>query len=213
MSQKIRQIDEKTKFIIYGFIRRSFEKDIPSSIIYICLSYLWCIESFARCTFDLEIFNGNYSVQKCVSNNCWNNICYGTIGINSMSNKLVIWTFEIDKYCELNKQFYTFMLYLISQPTLMIQPHRNPNNYKLNVNHAWILSQRNTKSTKKIRTIKVILNTFGQTICLAVGGHTHCVCNDLVRDNNIDYRVAVSILKTDQKVTLINFQCNETDEY
>ena len=204
-------IDDKTKAVTSGFIRAEFKSDISISIIQICALYLWCIESFAYCSLNLQISSDRYSVKKWSNARTWNNISCGQICIKSISTKLAIWTFKVQKICKFNKHFYGFMFYLCSGFGLH-QLH-----YKLNVDHAWILSLRNkfnfNNEQEPIQVIKVILNTFNKTVCLSINNYTHCVCNNFVQHSNINYRIGVSILDKEQAIKLINFECKKINQF
>ena len=204
-------IDDQTQALVYGYIRNySNLNNIPTILIQICLLYLWCIESFDRCTFDLEITDDCKKVQKRSSHNCWNNICYGKVSICSTSNKLVKWTFKIN---ECLHKFYSIQIYLISHASLLVKPDRFAGHYKLNVNHAWTASKK-YKLAKSTNIIKVILNTFAATLYVSIGEYTHCVYQNIYHeDYEFNWRIAVAIFNKNQQIELIKFECQETNSY
>ena len=104
--KKIKSIDQKTKDLIFGYIRESNESisytTIPMMINYICLLYYHLTDRFTKCGVGMEITSSNSNdsnkndvVQLHNGNfDDWRNI-HGNIIINPRDNPNLIATWVI----------------------------------------------------------------------------------------------------------------------
>ena len=105
LSQKeIDGIDQKTKNIVFGFIRQ-FEKNyelihnIPDLVIFTCLAFYRMAEFFSKCGDSVTISGLNKDIlTNTQDGNSWGNTSYGNIWHNSMDKIIIKWTLFMKKF-------------------------------------------------------------------------------------------------------------------
>ena len=95
--KKLKQIDNRFKYAVFGYVRSMEPQlshyNVPVLISYICLSYYYHNEYFAKKGDNVELSNNNMTVNKL--NVGWNNTTYGNIWIESDIDQIAKWTFKL----------------------------------------------------------------------------------------------------------------------
>ena len=98
----LKRVDNATKSVIDGYVREAqrsldIKHEIPLEIIQIILLFYYLGECFDIHADDITILGDHKDIiQKCGdSNSYWHSMTFGATSIPSMSDNIVIWTFEM----------------------------------------------------------------------------------------------------------------------
>eukprot|EP01084_Bolivina_argentea_P037161 68704_1 len=102
--KQLKQINDHTKRSVFGYVREIQEKlslpNIPILISYLCLSYYYHNEYFAKSGNEVEISNNRMTITKIKGNMDYKNTTYCNTWIQSTSNKIAKWTFKTNNKCD-----------------------------------------------------------------------------------------------------------------
>ena len=103
----LKYIDQRTKFVVFGYIREYENKlslyiNISPGICYICLAYYFLGEYFEKAGNQFIISNDKMTVTKKQESykyeySNWNNTAYGKLWINSTIPQIIKWKFKINE--------------------------------------------------------------------------------------------------------------------
>ena len=180
-------------------------------------------EYFNECGKDIKILNKGQTIIKYKNNNDWNNTSYGNNWINSKSNLLVQWKFQINKI-SVEKQDdkpiakNRIMLGLVSKMNRADdesfyedddQPY-----YSISNTSTLFTADNKNKKYKEIDNeelgewkdddiITLKLNTKKKKISLQQNGKEYDLVVDISKKKNLKYKLAISLLEVNQKITLL----------
>ena len=94
--QKVKQVEQSTKDVVFGYIKRSYndKKIIPELILYICLSYYYQFEIFDKelCSKELKISGLDKNIiTKTEGPHSFECNVFGKQWIDSNTNKILKW--------------------------------------------------------------------------------------------------------------------------
>eukprot|EP01084_Bolivina_argentea_P299913 517020_1 len=96
--KELKQINNRTKHSVFGYVREMHDKlslpNVPILISYLCLSYYYHNEYFAKSGDEVEILNDKMSIKKIAGHCDYNNTTYCNTWIESTSNKIAKWTLK-----------------------------------------------------------------------------------------------------------------------
>ena len=96
----LKQIDNRYKYTVFGYLRL-MEKELslhslPKIILYLCLSSYYG-EYFSK-SHGIEISKDGRTSTKIEESMSWENISYGNLWIDSLSDKIATWTLKLDYF-------------------------------------------------------------------------------------------------------------------
>ena len=101
----LKYIDQRTKFIVFGYIRQYEEKlllyiNISRGVCYLCLAYYFLGEHFEKAGNQFTISDDKMTVTKKEESyvyeySNWNNTAYGKLWIDSTIPQIIKWKFKI----------------------------------------------------------------------------------------------------------------------
>ena len=104
VAPELNTVDEETQLIVFGYIRLhqklllptkyNIFKEIPSSIISICIFYYYIYEEFEIAGKDILTSNDKLTIIKQKDN--WNNTTYGKMTIKSTDKCICKWKIKIN---------------------------------------------------------------------------------------------------------------------
>eukprot|EP01084_Bolivina_argentea_P115112 204780_1 len=222
---KIKQIDNNTKLILFGFIRQSqhelmnkHKEDtfyiIPDLITYACLLFYYTDEYFAKSNLaEIIISDNKQTITKrnapFVSKFGWDNTSYGNLWIDSNENKIIIWTLKMNR-----TSGDDICIGIVPTDDDMHEDFtlQCANNYSFCTNGIFMASgihhpAHSVISCRQGDTIQFILDLIESKLKInIIDQDKNCVLCDTIRKApNIKYKLAISLHYCDDSVTLINY--------
>eukprot|EP01084_Bolivina_argentea_P193173 331454_1 len=217
--KQMKQIDNETKNLVFGFIRQKLWKHIsnlsntygiPELIIYICLTFYYIPESFGICpSHVIGILSNRTTIIKYGNKHAWNNTTYGHRIIHSNSNSINKWKIKINT--------------LFNHESIVIGFTSNNNNsinydfsQQYDVNYAWTNKGKFLQSGNVMNRHSNCKFSQGDIIILTLdlrrlqiiyelndSNKKHCVEN-IAKGNNIKYQLAVSMYHYGDSISIID---------
>lgn len=217
--KELQNADDELKDLVFGFVRESKVHhsldDIPSDITYLCLLYLFEPEYFDEIGNQTIVSNNKMTITKDGDDHIWNNTTYCKQSISSMTNKIISWTSKMGSM--------DAMCIGITSTTdckssdFSYNSSKNPDSIYYAISHAGIgfFNKDNDNATFKGMhrisfetgdTVTFILNLFDKTVSLKVNGSDAVILwEDIKIGNDISYKFAVSLINSEDSVTLLDF--------
>ena len=209
--KQLKDMDTRWKFIVFGYIRQKENElslyNVPSMISYLCLKFYFHGEYFTKCTGNLKISNDKMSV------NAFKNlvgyldqVVYGNLWIDSLSNCIARWTFKINKN--------NIRIIVSSTEELgSSQKDRSPYYFfgkGLSGSYQDQPSPGFSQSTASAFTIRDVmtltLNTKEASISLQKKDKSALIMfKNIKTGQDIKYKLATSLVKEGDSITLIDF--------
>ena len=218
----LKSIKQDIRFTVFGYVRQNEDKltlfcNVPSMICYLCLSYYYHGECFEKAGDDLKISNDKTTVEK-VANGMFDvnfrNTSYGKTWIDSSINQIVEWKFKINT---INNGIY---ICLVSKDNRLNRdcntradaPNFGFSNYGDIIMYGGEVANDGRKVVKRFYEndeISMIVNTKdGEIYLQRNGGIKALMVKNIKRGDDIKYKMAVSIRKYLDSVTLLDFKCD-----
>ena len=212
--KKLSIIDNKTKYAIYGWMRKTEEElslcHIPIIISSISIIYFYEYDVFETVGKDTKISSDGKSITK-LENSRWRNN-YGKITIASNTNNIYRWDFKLKKL----KHFYVIIGITNSKK---LYPNRNflytyPtfDTYALDGVGYTIVSNMNSwdfQTTRKLKQsdeISMILNLKTAKLKFLLDNNDEWnQCLTIEKEDDLPYRMFVSLLCSNDCIELTKF--------
>ena len=92
-NERIKTIDDRTKLLVFGYIRKSFQNS-PDLVIFTCLSFYFIREYFATKGKYTKISSNGNVIEK-ITDDGWGSMAYGNIEITNKNKGIYEWHLDI----------------------------------------------------------------------------------------------------------------------
>ena len=220
--EDVKSIDEKTKYCVFGYIRRSqdmFPVDniyftIPTLVIHWILLYFHINEKFKVYNKQkYKLHDNDMAITKIDVTS--DSTCYGTVKISSLNQSIHEWLFEITamkngeyiaigidetQYSRKDVGSINYEMYDTKIYALWNDGERRT---CANVNLADVESLKFCEGDK----VSMILNLFDQTLSYSINdGELYVTHKDIVVSQDITYCMAACIQNVDSTLTLLKYE-------
>ena len=220
----LKTVADRHKSAVFGYIRQKeaqlLLRNIPSMIAYLCLQFYFHGEYFEKCSDDLEISPDKKTVTKIQNGLTWNNLAYGKVWINSISNCIAKWKFKID-YLHRSTYWQHFVIYFLSKehdPGHSAMYVRDPERpFYVICGNGCCYSHESMDSSQPIAKLDAFtindeiiltLNTIQKTIWMQVNGRQNqCLFVNITSNEAIKYKVGIMLFDLKYSISLIDFDC------
>ena len=225
MLKKLKAADEADTHLVFGWIR-SVEQlmkfdNIPMAIFYLCWVYYHVGEYFYNARKDHFEISNNKSNIRCINSICYDDhTIFMKYRVNSMSNKIIKWTFKINEYTGRNSDEMYFGIMSVSLLEIKLSKSLKhdvtakyrPNYLLTNGGQLYHNSQlkKNGRSLfhpfGRGAKLSFTLNLPASKFILQIDEKPGIVLfNDIKRESNINYRFFMQLEGKNDSVTLLDF--------
>ena len=199
--KKLSIIDNKTKYAIYGWMRKTEEElslcHIPIIISSICIIYFYEYDAFETVGKDTKISSDGKSITK-LENSRWRNN-YGKITIASNTNNIYRWDFKLKKL----KHFYVIIGITNSKK---LYPNRNFFDADTTFDtYALDAVGYTTRKLKQSDEVSMILNLKTAKLKFLLNNNEWNKCLTIKKEDNLTYRMFVSLVCSNNCIELTKF--------
>ena len=197
-----RLLDLDTEYLVFGWIRLQqcllpLDENtfyiIPDLVIYLCLQFYWIRGCWDIPGSSIKIFG---TISHYVIGSSWNNTSYGLLTIPSMNGGVYKWTLKI---------------HYISKHLSIVGITSDLDCMKHSISRTdkphYILHSERAKRNGDYSQVDVELDLNDKVIRFYIDGVVlRKSCKKIRCDDNIKYKLAVSLFETGDKVSIINFE-------
>ena len=221
-SVELKQIDQRTKDIIFGFIRQyqteinNEDIIIPPLVIFTCLAFFWIREYFELSQIDatqqiITLSEDKLQITK-TQRNGWNNITLGSMCIKSTSQCIAKWTFMINELGDKNSLISKLVFGIVNGVPKKPSFWNKSGHYMLcDGGNAWRDGDwhHNHQQFKQGNKLQITLDLKQAKIEFDIddGKHTETLFNNIAIDETITYRIAVALRAKKSVISLLHFEC------
>lgn len=210
--------DDKVQCLVFGYIKSAQESlelalTIPTEIFYLCILFLFDIECFEIPGDGISLSEDKMTITKnASSDNSWTNTSYGQFIAQSTSTKIVTWTIKIGD----SGYFGNICIGIASSTDCQNQDFSEAPegiHYCISDSGSKFSSQHRGTWDDKLRfssgsNIKIILNLKDKKLSFSINGKEDMVGWEKIEvDQEISYRLAVSMRFGGDYITIIDFDC------
>ena len=211
--KKLSIIDNKTKYAIYGWMRKTEEElslcHIPIIISSICIIYFYEYDVFETVGKDTKISSDGKSITK-LENSRWRNN-YGKITIASNTNNIYRWDFKLKKLTKFfviigitnSKKLYPNRTFLYTDPTFDIYAQYGAGYPIVSNMKSWDF--QTTPKLKQSDEISMILNLKTANLKFLLNNDEWNKCLTIKKEDNLTYRMFVSLTCSNNCIELTKF--------
>ena len=220
--KQLKCIGKRYKFGVFGYIRLKGKElslpNIPQMIHYVCLQFYFHGEYFDKCDCNAEISNDKTIAFASTSISHFNDLIYGKLWIDSLSNYIATWTFKLRK---LHTRFSGKGIRIYLTTSDILKTEQFTARYYYFYNNGECFAMPHTRYYEGLNASKPPKFTEGDIIELTLD--TKNVVIKLQRNDNnpatiftsidkgkeIKYKFAICLQEKDNVIELIDFDCTK----
>ena len=212
--KELDRVEQRDKNLVFGYVRQiKNEQMIPNLVLFTVLSFWYLAEYFAETGDDIQISDDKMKIAKIIGNGNWRNTTYGKLWFNSMEKMIHKWTFKVKMKSDVIFGFAAECIHHNEDYTACdtIINYGRAGAGGIWENGRWVVNAYNPITANS--TLIVILDLINAIVIHDIDGKMELIHRDIVQNENIQYKLAISMLEKGAVITLIDYRCDKNVEY